>query len=351
MICENIIQYKQYLEENLNGDEIKQILNSDKVENIFDKLILEPLNNCKEENNKIIVIDALDELTKNAKISILNLISEHFIKLPKWIKIFLTSREDSIIKTKLNKFNPEYIKCDEKRNRQDLRIYLNHIASRYIKDEISVEIIEDELEKKYNKDFKGSMNTITDLIKKQKDAYVDAKKGLENLNKIKSISELRPSTLKQLTNDYSQLRKDAEECQKMLHENSLLSEWKESFGEMNIPKQIKGDKRCKEKAHDDYGDDFSRLVDLARCSFIFDNCDDMVNAFDKLSSMKEFEIVRIKNKFKYPTPVGYSDLNLNIKWNNKHIFEVQLHLKSIIGTKNDICHEYYEGKFFFPNIL
>ena len=90
----------------------------------------------------------------------------------------------------------------------------------------------------------------------------------------------------------------------------------------------------------------TKLCDLSRLSFVFKNSDDIFNAYEKLNSLKEFKIIRIKNKFKYPTPAGYSDINMNIEWNNgaiKHIFEVQIHLETIIYTKSNICHQYYEG--------
>ena len=54
---------------------------------------------------------------------------------------------------------------------------------------------------------------------------------------------------------------------------------------------------------------------------------------------------RLKNKFAHPTPLGYRDVNSNIRVqladDRKHLAEVQLNLKSIVAAK-DIAHDQYE---------
>ena len=54
----------------------------------------------------ILVVDTLDESKTDDKSEFLELISDEFPHLPKWIKMLITSRPELQVKKKLKHFNP-----------------------------------------------------------------------------------------------------------------------------------------------------------------------------------------------------------------------------------------------------
>eukprot|EP00948_MAST-09A_sp_MAST-9A-sp1_P002318 g2318.t1 len=357
MLCVNVKDFEKFLVEKFSSpSRIKAILNSGIMEDICDELIIAPLKKCQPSSGggvHIIVIDALDELPKDVIKQVMQLITKCFIKLPSWIKIFLTSREDPQIIRKLEPFNPVSLKCDEARNREDLRIYLKGIIKKFVKDDISVEAIEAALSENYGVSFQGALASVVPFIEKQRSAFADAIKvsmktdQKQSLLRLKAISEQRPQELRQKSENYEQLRIEAEACQNMLKEKAESKEWKKWCGRPTFPPGIKTSERCLQKAQNDYDGDVMKLLDISRCSFVFKTCKEIVEAFQALEKIPEFRILRVKNKFQNPTSSGYSDLNMNLEWKGNngitHIFEIQLHLEAILYTKHHICTEYYNG--------
>lgn len=94
---------------------------------------------------------------------------------------------------------------------------------------------------------------------------------------------------------------------------------------------IKNKKRALEKIGSDYKGDTSQLLDIARASIVFNKKEDIYRAAYEIA--KNCEIVRIKDRFIKPGPVGYRDIMINIKTSDGHIVEMQLHLKSILKAK------------------
>ena len=97
MFCDNINGYQENLELLYDSTQtIKEILVED-IQEVFDLLILKPIKKCHSDTTKLIVIDALDEFSKEQLEIFLELLSTCFIKLPSWIKIFTTTREYPLI--------------------------------------------------------------------------------------------------------------------------------------------------------------------------------------------------------------------------------------------------------------
>ena len=107
--------------------------------------------------------------------------------------------------------------------------------------------------------------------------------------------------------------------------------------------------RCKEKAVNEYDGDFSKLVDLVRCSIVVDMEDQLESVAGALldTNAASYRVVRLKNRFKEPKFNGYRDALYSIAvrvsevgdvW---HVCEVQLHLAAVLAHKEQ-SHKYYE---------
>ena len=81
---------------------------------MFDVVIKTPLASLGERAKPIvIIIDALDELKRGPQGDVLRLITDAFSTLPRWVKVFVTSREETTIKNQFRRFKPMELKVDE----------------------------------------------------------------------------------------------------------------------------------------------------------------------------------------------------------------------------------------------
>ena len=114
--------------------------NSYSEEQLFRELILDPLveyeNSLSNINisKMILVIDALDEVGEVAsRQKFLNIMSAQVQKLPKFIKLFVTSRPETDIITKLERYyNPTFIREDDVRHEQDLKAFIKFLMSQTV---------------------------------------------------------------------------------------------------------------------------------------------------------------------------------------------------------------------------
>jgi len=344
---------------------LDSVISSGDIGQIFDCLILKPLQNLAKSQNfetAFILIDALDELPKESKMSTLQLITDHLSLLPSWIKLMVTSREETIITKIFNmKFNPHELRYDEKHNRDDLRIYLECVALENISTDIRPRDLELLVKKRFGFDMNGGMEKLQPYFELSRELYneamIDAKEGDEDaLRKVVETKELRPSDLVQEVKDFESLYADAEEADEILRYEFGGEDWVSKKG-MWHPKNpvawidnaispgVKGQKRSKEKMLNDYGGRADMLRDLARISLIFCGFNKLVMAIKMMASIKGFKVTQLKNKFSNPTPVGYRDLNIcvevTLKDGRKHLCEVQLnHIKMIVAKEE--AHKSYE---------
>ena len=87
----------------------------------------------------VLIIDALDELPRDALKPVLSLLANELKTLPPWIKIVATSRDEAQIKGALSGYTPSELRVDEARNRQDVRAYLTELAKEHIELEVTME--------------------------------------------------------------------------------------------------------------------------------------------------------------------------------------------------------------------
>ena len=106
---------------------------------LFDALLAAPLaglesDGCKRKA-KFILIDALDESAHAGQNALLNVVSKLFPRLPSWIRLVVTSRDETAIVDKLKDFTTLSLNCDEaEKNAGDAREYLSHILESKVGD-------------------------------------------------------------------------------------------------------------------------------------------------------------------------------------------------------------------------
>lgn len=92
---------------------------------LFEYIFIEPLMRMHAPSDTIvIVIDALDEATKNMKNDLINLIVSDFHKTPQWLRMVITSRPEQDSTRRLKHLNPVVIANDSTENMEDVRGYL-----------------------------------------------------------------------------------------------------------------------------------------------------------------------------------------------------------------------------------
>ena len=123
-MCENVEGFREKLVEQLQRPHSKETL-----PDAFRVLLNDPLHALDEREPLMIVIDALDESEVNGKSELLELMSEEFLKLPKWIKMLITSRPELPVRKSLNHLKPIEIRSDDTLNSADLLLYLKFYLS------------------------------------------------------------------------------------------------------------------------------------------------------------------------------------------------------------------------------
>ena len=118
-MCENVNGFCDKLDEATNAHHSEK-----SIRDQFRVLLHDPLQAIKRSQPMLIVIDALDETKHEAKSEFLDLISEEFSQLPKWIKILITSRPELQVGEKLKHFKPFEIKPDSYPHQDDLKAYI-----------------------------------------------------------------------------------------------------------------------------------------------------------------------------------------------------------------------------------
>ena len=97
----------------------------------------------------VLIIDALDELPRDALQPVLSLLATELKTLPPWIKLVVTSRDEAQIKGALSGYTPSELRVDEARNRQDVRAYLTVLAKEHVELEVTMESLRHEVEAKF----------------------------------------------------------------------------------------------------------------------------------------------------------------------------------------------------------
>ena len=132
-MCESIDGFREKLTEVYSREHSQE-----SIPDAFRVFLNDPLHALDRSEPMLIVVDALDESKTANKSEILELISEEFSRLPKWIKIFITSRPELQVRKTLDALNPLEILPDDDNQRSDLRRFLrfSNISKHYTLDSL-----------------------------------------------------------------------------------------------------------------------------------------------------------------------------------------------------------------------
>ena len=121
-MSENIDEFRNKLAEGLCREHSR-----DSLSDAFRVLLNDPLqalSKVSKHEPMLIVVDALDESKTAIKSEFLDLISSEFSQLPKWIKIFISSRPELQVRKKLEHLNPLEILPDDHEHKLDLEHFI-----------------------------------------------------------------------------------------------------------------------------------------------------------------------------------------------------------------------------------
>ena len=122
--------------------------NNMEVKEFFEVLFEEPLGKLKDPGRNILmVIDGLDESEYQGRNELLDVIANHFTKLPCWIRFLVTTRPEINIADSLKSFNPLQLEPNDEENLMDLRLLFEVQLSDVIQQDHQ-EVIISELVKK-----------------------------------------------------------------------------------------------------------------------------------------------------------------------------------------------------------
>ena len=280
MLCATVAGFEEALREGGGGDNT-----TDKVDELFQGLIVEPLERVEETRDAddalVLIIDALDELPRDALQPVLSLLANELKTLPSWIKLVVTSRDEAQIKARLSCFTPSELRVDEARNRQDVRAYLTVLAKKHVELEVTMESLRHEVEAK----FPGlkNLDTFADLedpLRRSKGAYDEAIRGVAGIRELEKYKERRLDLIQDET-DFEKLYADAAVAQTI-----LIDALKTLPGDISDP-GVKGRESAERKLADKYTDKNGvphpeKFRDLARATVLFESAADLLKVLTEL---------------------------------------------------------------------
>ena len=146
-LCHALPEYKQALVERLLGN-LGKDLNNMGVEELFALLFKEPLSTVADPGrNMLMVIDGLDESEYQERNELLDVICNHFCKLPCWIRFLCTTRPERNIGETLKHLKPFQLEPNEEENIQDIKWFFQKRTQHLIKAEGKDAIMEKLVEK------------------------------------------------------------------------------------------------------------------------------------------------------------------------------------------------------------
>ena len=118
-MCDKVDGFRDKLSETFYREHSR-----DSLSDTFRVLLNDPLQALDRTEPMLIVVDALDESKTPIKSELLDLISDQFSQLPKWIKIFISSRPELQVRGKLEHLNPVEIRPDDDKHNLDLQQFI-----------------------------------------------------------------------------------------------------------------------------------------------------------------------------------------------------------------------------------
>ena len=330
---------------------------------LFRALLEAPLRKVQApEEPQLIFIDALDELPSEWQQPLLAVIAGQLSSLPPWLRLFVTSREEPQIRAALSAFMPRELRADEAKNRADVEAFLRTIALQYVKGEVSMKTLEADILRKFSVDMRGRVAELEPAMTKSREIYTAVRTQLEALPgfaELLKFDEKRPKA-EQADDVFETVYANASKAQEKLTE-SVATAWEadsdypairhpvpgttlREWIEMADDPGIKSTERARQKMDSDYAGHANMLKDLARLTLRFTRPTAMAQALREFEALG-FRIVVLKNKYRFVTPLGYSDFNLvvavTLEGGTDYLCEMQLNLVQMLDAKH-LAHEQYE---------
>ncbi len=136
-MCDNVEGFRDKLTDVLQREHSR-----DSLSDAFRVFLNDPLHALDRHEPMLIVVDALDESKVDDKSEFLELISDEFSELPKWVKILISSRPDLQVRKKLLHLNPFEILPNDEHHNLDLELFVRYrfpnISEDYINSIVSM---------------------------------------------------------------------------------------------------------------------------------------------------------------------------------------------------------------------
>ena len=146
-MCHALPEFKQALVEQLSRNTGKD-LNDMGVEELFAFLLKEPLSSVEDPGrNMLLVIDGLDESDYHDRNELLEIIANHFGKLPMWIRFLVTSRPERNIAKTLRHLQPFQLEAEDEQNQNDIKRFIGKKLECMPEAENTNDIVENLVEK------------------------------------------------------------------------------------------------------------------------------------------------------------------------------------------------------------
>ena len=146
-MCHALPEFKLALVEQLTRNTGKD-LNDMGVEELFALLFKEPLSSVEDPGrNMLIVIDGLDESDYHDRNELLEVIVNHFCKLPMWIRFLVTSRPERNIAKILRHLQPFQLEAEDEQNQNDIKRFIGKKLECIPEAENTNDIVENLVEK------------------------------------------------------------------------------------------------------------------------------------------------------------------------------------------------------------
>ena len=146
-ICYALPEFKLALVKQLTRNTGKD-LNDMGVEELFALLFKEPFSSVEDPGrNMLIVIDGLDESDYHDRNELLEVIANHFCKLPVWIRFLVTSRPERNIAKTLRHLQPFQLEAEDEQNQNDIKRFIGKKLECIPEAENTNDIVENLVEK------------------------------------------------------------------------------------------------------------------------------------------------------------------------------------------------------------
>ncbi|XP_078383734.1 uncharacterized protein LOC144666215 [Oculina patagonica] len=125
-LCHALPEYKNALVEQLSRN-VGAELDNLGVEELFALLFKEPMDIVADPGrNTLIVIDGLDESEYQGRNELLDVIANHFCKLPRWIRFLVTTRPERNITESLKRLEPFQLEPNADKNLEDIELFFKN---------------------------------------------------------------------------------------------------------------------------------------------------------------------------------------------------------------------------------